>query len=150
MWPFNKKTSTEDETPATHNWFVSERIHGGNPMIVRADAAFRGRGGVAGYTHQVGIAVPLRKPEPNGLPSTEESEQLNLIEETICGELETGRESMLVGVITTNGMREFVLYTKDPKKMQERFARWQELLVSHELQLMIQPDRAWDVYNNLV
>jgi hypothetical protein len=150
MWPFTKKTPVDDDTPATHTWFVSERTHSGNPMIVRADAAFRGRGGVAGYTHQVGIAVPLRKPEPNGLPSTEESEQLNIIEETIVGELESGRESMLVAVITTNGMREFVLYTKDPKKMQERFERWKELLVSHELQMMMQPDKEWDVYNRLV
>lgn len=55
-------------------------------------------------------------------------------------------ESLLVAVITTSGMREFVFYTREPEHVKQRFAGLRRSITSHEIQLMIQPDKKWKVY----
>ena len=98
------------------------------------------------YSHQVGIAVPLNKPNEHGFPQNEEFDQLNEIEDLISKRLEVDNESLLVGILTTDGMRGFVLYTSDPAAIKTKFEELSGLIQSHELQLMIQLDKAWSVY----
>jgi hypothetical protein len=118
-------------------------------MIVRSNAGYRDFGSVPGYEHQVGIAVPLRTPEPTGLPSPAEDAELGHIEDLICSSLQDQAESLLVAVITTGGMREFAFYTRDPERLKQRFEQLRNSITSHELQLMIQLDKAWGVYAQL-
>jgi len=118
-------------------------------MIVRSNTGYREFGSLPGYEHQVGIAVPLRAPEPTGLPSPAENAELSEIEDVICDSLEHQAESLLVAVITTSGMREFVFYTRAPQELQQRFPQLRGRITSHEIQLMIQPDKTWGVYAQL-
>ena len=118
-------------------------------MIVRSNAGYREFGMVPGYEHQVGIAVPFRSPEPNGLPSLEENVELDAIEDAICNYLQEGAASLLVAIITTNGMREFVLYTRAPEQLQHSFEQLRRHIMSHEMQLMIQVDKTWEIYAQL-
>lgn len=118
-------------------------------MIVRSNTGYKKFVSVRGYEHQFGVAVPLRTPEPNGLPSPEEGIQLGEIEDAICAFLEQQAESLFVAVITTNGMREFVFYTRDPEHLKQRFEQLRKRITTHEIQLMIQPDKAWRVYGQL-
>jgi len=118
-------------------------------MFVRRNTGYRQFESVPGYEHQVGIAVPLRKPETTGLPGAVEVALLGEIEDIICNSLEEQAESLLVAVITTSGMQEFVFYTRDPHRVQQRFEELRKRITSHEIQLMIQSDRAWRVYAQL-
>jgi hypothetical protein len=102
------------------------------------------------YNHQVGIAVPLNDPDQNGFPSPEESEQLNDIENQVSRMLEPGNASLLVGVISTSGMREFILYTANPNEVQRKFEELKKETLTHTLQLMIQLDKRWNVYKSFV
>jgi len=118
-------------------------------MVVRANAGYREFGSLPGYEHQVGIAVPLRAPESTGLTSPAEDAELGEIEDVICNSLQEHAESLLVAVITTSGMREFVFYTRAPEQLQQRFQQLRDRITTHRIQLMIQPDKTWGVYAQL-
>jgi hypothetical protein len=62
-------------------------------MIVRLNSGYRRFGSVPGYKDQVGIAVPLHSPAPAGLPSPEEGEQLQVIEDRIHDSFQEQAES---------------------------------------------------------
>ncbi len=114
-------------------------------MIIRRNNGYSESGKVPGYEHQVGIAVPLRSPEPTGLPSPEENIKLD----AICNSLQEQAASLLVAIITTSGMREFVFYTRAPEQLQLRFEELRGQITSHEIQLMIHIDKTWEIYHQL-
>jgi hypothetical protein len=149
MWPFQKKTISPDRLPVDGPWSIAEGQHSGRVMFVRANTGYREFGSVPGYEHQVGIAVPLRKAEATGLPCPAEDALLGDVEEIICSSLEEQAESLLVAVITTGGVREFVFYTREPQRVQQRFEELVNRITSHEIQLMVQSDRTWRVYAQL-
>jgi hypothetical protein len=149
MWPFKKKTVSPTQLPIDGPWSIAEAQHNGRVMFVRTNTGYREFTSVSGYEHQVGIAVPLRKAEATGLPSPAEDVQLGEIEDIICASLEEQAESLLVAVITTGGMREFVFYTREPNNVRHLFEGLRSRITSHELQLMIQPDSTWRVYSQL-
>jgi hypothetical protein len=149
MWPFKKKTLSPDHLPIDGPWSISEGHYNGRVMIVRSNTGYREAGRVPLYEHQVGIAVPLRKSETSGLPSATEDALLGEVENNICSSLEEQAESLLVAVITTGGMREFVFYTRDPHSVKRHFEQLRNRITSHEIQLMIQSDRTWRTYAQL-
>lgn len=136
--------------PIDGPWSVGEGEHEGKTLIVRCNNGYRDCGSVAGYEHQVGVAVPLRAPDPTGLPGPEEDAQLGDLEDSICTSLEAQADSLLVAIITGSGMREFVFYTRAPDTVRQRFELLRASITSHEIQLMIQPDKDWRVYAQLV
>ena len=150
MWPFNKKTRKPDHLPIDGPWSVGEGEREGKVLIVRSNTGYRDLGSVAGYDHQVGVAVPLRAPEPTGLPSAEEDAQLGDLEDSICASLEAEAESLLVAIITGGGMKELVFYTRAPEEVKRRLQLLRESVTSHEIQLMMQPDKDWRVYAQLL
>jgi hypothetical protein len=146
IWPFKKETLKPDRLPLDGPWTIFEGHHDGRTMFVRTNMAYREYGSVEGYEHQVGIAVPLKNAASSGLPTPEENAQLGEIEDAICGSLEEQAESLLVAVITTSGMKEFVLYSREPQSVKRRFEQLCSRITSHEMQLMIQADSTWRTY----
>jgi hypothetical protein len=150
MWPFRKKEIRPDRLPIDGPWTISEGQHNGRVMFVRSNDGYRELRSLPRYEHQVGIAVPLKEPESTGLPSAAEDALLGDLEDLISNSLEEGAESLLVAVITTGGMREFVFYTRVPQSVKQRFEELRNRITSHEIQLMIQSDPAWRVYAQLL
>jgi hypothetical protein len=146
MWPFKRKKRQPERLPIDGPWLVKHGEYRGKPMIVRVNNGYKEYGSVAHYEYQVGIAVPLRDPEPTGLPSPSEDIELGQVEDAVNQALETQTESLLVAIITTGGMREFVFYTRDPEAVKRRFEQARAVITSHEIQLMIQQDKGWGVY----
>jgi hypothetical protein len=149
MWSFKKEKSSPAHLPVDGPWSIAEGEHGGGIMFIRRNTGYRDYGSVSGYEHQVGIAVPLRKPEATGLPGAAECAVLGDMEDIICSSLEEQAESLLVAVITTRGMREFVFYTREPHRVEQRVGELRQRITSHEIQLMIQLDKTWRVYAQL-
>jgi hypothetical protein len=150
MWPFKKAEQRLESLPLGESWSVVQGMRNGKPIIVRFNAVYRGTKGVEGYDHQAGIAVPLNQPHDSGFPSTPELQELDQIEEALCALVELDKESVLVASISTSGMREFVFYTRKPEGLKEKFVQARAQVSGHELQLMIQPDRDWQVYSRLI
>lgn len=152
MWPFTaKEPLSAQKLPIPDTW-AAFKGHDpqGKPMIVRAHAGYNKFKGVAGYTHHVSIAVPLIDSDREGFPTEGETEALTRIENDICEVFEPDLESLFVASVTVPGIREYVLYTKNPDAAQHKFDN--DLLArvfTHRTHIKIQPDKDWNIYNKL-
>ena len=149
MWPFSQKKNLSEpswEGP----WTVSQGEYEGSPLFVRVHEGVGRLSEDGTFPEQVGIAVPLNSPNKHGLPTEEEFQQLGKIEDQIVEVLEHGHRTIHVLTITTNGMREFVLYTMDAEGVRKAFPSLKETVSTHDLQLMIQSDPGWSVYKQFV
>ncbi len=116
------------------------------PLIARFDTSaeqLKGR-----FSIRVGVAVPLNDPTPEGRPTPEEDQQLARIEATVVRKAD--KQSVLAGVITAGGMREFVLYTNSSAWVEEFHHDLQAAVPTHQVQVMAQVDPGWSVYKSFV
>jgi hypothetical protein len=144
MWPFSSKEPlSPDKLPFSKTWAQRKGNDPlGKPMLVRTHT---------GYSHHVAIAVPMIDTTRDGFPNPGETEAQTRIEDDICGVFEPNRESLLVAVTTVPGIREYILYTKNPDSVQRKFDN--DLLArvfSHRVHLKIQPDKNWNIYHKLL
>lgn len=147
----NKKHPPLSQLPREGQWSILQGEHDGNPIIVRLNtslAAFRGHPKLG---HQIGIAVPFKEPNADGLLSQDEYPALNAIEDLVLELFETPNKSVLAAVITTGGMREFVVYTSLPESTASLHEAIQARVdTGHEVQVIMQPDPDWNVYSSFL
>lgn len=153
MWPFTtKEPLSPQKLPIPDAWAVLKGHHPeGKPMFVRAHTGYGKFKGVAGYSHCVAIAVPLVDSDRQGFPTSGETEALTRIENDICEVFEPNRESIFVAATTIPGIREYILYTRNPDSVQRKFDN--DLLArvfSHKVHIKIQPDKDWHLYKKLL
>ena len=147
---FRKKYPPIGSISIKDNWGISQGVYEDKVAFIRINSGLKELARHPEYAHQVGIAVPLNSPNEHGLPESAEGEELGIIEDHLLDSLEIDNESLFVGVITTGGMREFVFYTSNPDQVVNKFKTIQGLVSTHELQLMIQLDKDWRTFKNLL
>jgi len=100
------------------------------------------------YNIRIGVAVPFRAPDPEGMPDATELAQLVAFEDALA--LKASGKGVLVGVITTGGMREFVLYTGAGDWIPGFHQDLRSVLPTHEVQVTAETDPKWSVYRQFV
>ena len=128
------------------SWMVLTGTHEEKPLMARFDTSaeqLKGR-----YSIQIGVAIPLNNPTPEGWPTPEEDAQLGKIEAKIVSK--AAKESVLAGVITTGGMREFVLYTNSANWIEAYHNSLSAEISTHAVQVMAKTDPDWSVYKSFV
>jgi hypothetical protein len=148
LWPFGKKQVAIEEMIIPDEWKIAQGSHDGEPIIVRLRTGARPIVGHPGFTHQVGIAVPLLAPNPGEMPTSEETCSLNELEDTLSAHFETRNLAVLVVVITTGRMREFVWYTSNPEQVKRTFETIKGTIPSYNPQMIIQSDPRWNIYKS--
>lgn len=146
MWPFRKRFPSKNDLALDERWSVSHGEYEGRPLIVRVNLGAAAAIGHPEFTHQVGVAFPLRAPDSNGFPSHDEGEQLSQIEDLLAERLEADRQCIHVATVSTGGMREFVFYSSDPESTHILLEELASEVSSHEVQHIVQPDPKWSVY----
>ena len=141
---FKKKPAAN--YPDESSWSVSEGKHNGHPMFLRRNDSAVALAQHPDFCFRVGVAVPLNAPDENGLPGGEEMGQLNAIEDALSSRLELDQQSLQVLTITTNGMREFMFYTRSPDAAQQSINDVKAGTSSHEVQSYIAEDIEWAGY----
>src|SRR5207247_9623773 len=102
--------------------------------------------GHAANPYRVGVATQVRATAANGMPTPEENATLQEVEDRLSRALEVDRETLLVVVLTTNGVKEWVLYTSDPDATKRRMQAFAPTVSTHRLQMVVEQDKAWSVY----
>lgn len=153
MWPFStKEPLNPDRLPLPEAWIQRQGYDAlGKTMYVRANTAYSKYKGVSGYNQHVALAVPMVDTSRAGFPNPGEVEELKRIENDICEILEQNRQSIFVATTTIPGIREFILYTRNPDSVQRKFdddvlAR----VFTHRIHLKMQPDPSWSLYQKLL
>lgn len=129
-------------------WYIYRGGDARGPLHGRFDHDARPLAGSPEYPIQVGVAVPLLEPGLDGLPQEHELPALDEIEKVIVGIAET--DAVLVGVISTAGVREFVLYTGDGEWLEAYHNALSAAIESHEVQMMARRDPEWTIYRAFV
>ena len=130
----------------TDDWFSFAGKYARKPITIRTNKRLKSVVGHKDLQHQVGIAVPILDPTKDGFPNAEEEVKLKKIENILVSELKESGLAVFACVITTNGIREFIFYTGNPKEAENSFKRIEESISTHTVQLNIQKDKKWMVY----
>jgi hypothetical protein len=134
--------------PMEDTWSVIEGDYEGRPMIARFRTGAKHLAGRPPYGIQIGVAVPFLAATDDGLPGSSEVRQLAAFEDELIRL--AGDRGLFVGAITTNGMREFVLYTASPDWIAQFHEGLRASLPDHDVQVIAHEDRHWSVYRQFV
>jgi hypothetical protein len=129
-------------------WAVYEGKHGDKPLIARFDTAYKNAQLRGARKVQIGVAVPFRNPTPNGLPDAEDGSALGRIEDAI--QTLASDRAVLVGVITTSKMREFVLYAATHDWLPAFHQELRKVGTPHDVQMIGKMDPDWRTYGQFV
>jgi hypothetical protein len=132
--------------PETSTWVILEGEEEGRALFVRRNESAKQLMGHKEYSYRVGFAIPLCDPNSEGLPSNEEMKILSSIEDALSKEVAKDKNSLLVLVITTDDMREFVYYTKRPDNIKRVVEEIRTKFISHEIQYYVKEDPDWEIY----
>ena len=135
-------------TAAPGTWTVFEGKHGGRPLLARFNTGVEQHVGSAAYPIQIGVAIPFLAPNEAGMPTAEEAKQLSAFEDALVAR--AGQSALLVGAITTGGMREFVLYTGASEWLPAFHKDLKAAMPTHSVQMMAKTDPSWSVYRQFV
>lgn len=130
------------------SWSVTQTLYDGYPLIARFNRGAKSVAGSRELSIQIGIAIPFNNPRPDGLPTDDERAQLDGIEDLIKEQM--AQHGLLVGVITTQGFREFVAYTGSDSWIPSFHQSLAAAVTTHRMQVMAQKDARWRVYRRFV
>lgn len=128
------------------SWSVAEGTHEGKAVATRFNVALRPIAGREEFPDRLGIIAPLREANDRGFPNRGEIRQLDAIEELIEKRLGGGNESLLAGVVTSDGVREFVVYTSNLDAAKTKADAVTREITTHQLQVIVRNDPQWRVY----
>lgn len=131
-------------------WTVHNGIYNDTQIILRLNEAIENYACHPDFSYHAAIAIPFLKPDKNGFPLELEDNILGSIEDTLVFTLEQNNKSILVAVVTTGGMREFVFYTSSENEFTSTINIIRSNLDSHELQLFTQEDKDWKTLESLL
>jgi len=147
MWPFQDRTTGRDERASKPaDWSLCRGERDGLPMNVRLANAYHGLAPIPEYDHHVIVSARLRSPSAWGFPSLGEGDDLERFEVNLCGLLEAGNDSLCTLVVTNNGLRDFIFYTRDVRGAQERLDSGVSKLIGFAYEVAIEPAEEWRIY----
>jgi hypothetical protein len=146
MWPFKSREPNKPRDPSPNDWSLGQGERDGFPMIVRIANAFAGLAPLPDFDHHILVSVHFRNRKPNGFPSSEEGDDLQNLEVGLCGALEAGNGSLCALVVTNNGLRDFIFYTRNVESARQTIDGCSRLLDGFVVEFTIEPDPNWDIY----
>jgi hypothetical protein len=147
MWPFSKKADIRPNSARKpDDWTLGQGERDGFPMIVRMANAYKDLAPLQGYDHHVIVSVHLRNPRPNGFPSSEEADDLTALELNVCRLLEADNDSLCSLVITNNGLRDFIFYSRNVDAVRKKLEDNPSVLKGFVSEIAIEPARDWEIY----
>lgn len=126
-------------------WLIAEGYHEGQRLIVRINVGLRPLIGNSQYPFRVGIAIPFAAPQADGMPSEDELTRYARIEDMLVSRFDVDQTGILCAVITTQGMREFVVYSKTDKAS-DIIEDVSLHFPDYDFQRIVEEDMNWDEF----
>ena len=93
---------------------------------------------------KIGIALPVNRPEPSGLPGKEETTQFHAVDQLI--RTSVGRRAVVVAVIAGDDMQEWLLYAYSGDWIEACHRELIDAVPTHNVQMYAREDHNWDTY----
>lgn len=84
---FGKKAAA---FPEASRWSVLQTEHGGKPTYLRRNDSAHQLAGHPEFRFRIGVAIPLKAANEDGLPGPDEMEELGVIEDALASRAEGG------------------------------------------------------------
>jgi hypothetical protein len=133
-----------DRATGAKSWGVYSCVYDGKPLVGRINQDAKALAGSPAHNIQIGVAVRVKSPDKNGFPQDQELNQLAGFEDGLVGR--TGDRAVLVAVLTTASMREFILYAGSGDWIPQVHKDLKALLPAHEVQMIAKTDPDWSAY----
>lgn len=139
----------DDQPEIKDEWKITEGRYDGHDIIVRFNVGVQGIVGGKRYPFRVGIAIPLQKPNKNGMPQDDEFLVLRKMEDEIYDYFDVAHRGVTCVVITTQGMRELIIYSKK-NDVSELIKILSQGFPSHDIQHYVEKDKDWEGYQQWI
>jgi len=135
----------------TDDWSLKEFVDpdSGERTIIRKALALPVAPGDTRYSHVVYFTFTFDPRDSSGLPADEDYDELARIEEQEIPRLETDGLGVLVAVVLTKGVKDFLFYTGKPDEFLREAARIRDSQRRFRLGCEIGPDARWSHYKDL-
>jgi len=131
-------------------WGLFEKQYDGRPLRVRLNEGIEEYVCHPRYMHLVCIAVPLNDADENGFPYPEECKLLDELELVLKDRLQQQQVSVFAAVITSDGVRVFILYTYQPDFCQQVVQDTDLEWIYHQISATTHEDRNWETIEALL
>ena len=98
------------------------------------------------YPLRLNVTWTMSEPDENGLPGDEEWKGLVEFEDRLVDAVENDEHSILVGILTCNGQREFIFYTADVTGFVERLTDMPQEEERYPITIEAYDDSEWSYY----
>ena len=126
-------------------WQIGEGVHEGERLIARVNVGARDLIGDAQYPLRIGIAIPFQSPQKDGMPSKDENQLFGRIEDLIYDYFNGKHRGVPCLIITTHGMREFIVYATTDN-VADLIGSLSQHFPAYDFQHYVEQDKDWDVY----
>ena len=132
----------------TCEWSVSLVEDEDGPMIIRLNESASDWTAHPDLPIKLGFAIPLRNPNPGALPSPEENELLNDVEDAVQAAVEKRTIGINTVTITHGVMKEFLFYIPKDVDIKSLHESLQKSISTHEVQCIAESEAKWPTYRN--
>lgn len=130
------------------NWTGAEGEYDNHPLLIRFRQIPKGFS-KSKYPSRLNVFWKMSEPDENGLPTEEETNRLEVFEERLVGAVEDDEHSMLVGVLTCNGQREFIFHTGDVPGFMERLTNMPQETERYPITIQKYDDPDWSYLESI-
>lgn len=142
MWPFSRRLVPVTSIP--EEWSVGQAAcEPGRILVVRWNCFAASIRGHQDYPYQVGVAIPFLAED--GAPNEPSLERLAEFEDALAAMVQTGLAAIVCAIVTTERMREFIIYTGEPELTVQRVESLRNRTSDLVVQCICQRDPRWRV-----
>lgn len=143
----SNSSNNNNDIDIGNEWSIYQgKLSNGYPIIVRKNTWFETKENLL-WKKSAGIAFYVLENTENGLPTSSENEKLYILEDKLFKIFEEDKNSAVTLIITAEGVREFILYTKNEELFKNDFESLQILFPDYQLTYFINDDPGWTIYN---
>jgi hypothetical protein len=136
--------------PTDSKWMLYQGQNDGKPMFVRRNDSAKQLQEKFKFDFIVGVSIPFLNSNLEGFPQGEESELFGQIEDDLFDLFEKEQSAIVVLIITTGGMREFISYSQNPSVLEKCIDDLKQKYIRYNFQVYIEEDKKWSLYSRFV
>ncbi len=130
-------------------WAVAEGTHNDLPLMIRFRNKLSFGRSTSNHPQLIRIYWDYTSHE-SGMPSTDDSQSMEVFENRLVEALETDLSGVLAAAITTNGYREWVWYCQSTEIFAEKLHNMPQEADPYPIEIEAESDPEWDYFFNQV
>lgn len=143
----DEKDLRELPSPLTDGaWTLMSGEYDGAPLLARYNQSAQAWCAHPRLPIKLGFAIPLNEPNPGGLPSPSENQQLDAIEDLILASVAAATPAMSALALTNGVMKELIFYIPAGVDIEALHRSIAASVPTHEVQCMAVVETDWDTY----